>query len=232
MPAQTCIVLAGGLGTRLRSAVADLPKCLAPVGARPFIELQIDTLLTAGIDDVVLALGYMADKVIDATQGIAGGARIRHVVEPRLLGTGGAVAFAMDRLELDEVLVANGDTFLDGDLRGMLAPLDRSAGELLRMAVAKVPDRGRYGGVQVDTQSRVQGFLEKGEQGPGWINAGLYRVHRSALPVARDGAYSLESEVLPGLVQRKAVTAQRMDGSFIDIGVPDDYYRFCALHGS
>lgn len=228
---QTCIVLAGGLGTRLRSAVADLPKCLAPVGDRPFLEVQIGSLVAAGIDDIVLSLGYMADKVIDAVQHMAERPRVRHLVEPALLGTGGAIAFAMDRLGLDEVLVANGDTYLDGDIAGMLAPLDRAGGELFRMAAVQVPDRGRFGGVQVDAQGRVQGFLEKGAAGPGRINAGLYRLCRAALPAQREQAYSLEAEVLPGLVQRGAVTALAVAGSFTDIGVPEDYFRFCSAHG-
>lgn len=230
-PVQSCIVLAGGLGTRLRSAVADLPKCLAPVGPRPFLEVQIATLVAAGVDDIVLSLGHMADKVIDAVQHMAERGRVRHVVEPSLLGTGGAIAFVMDRLGLDEVLVANGDTYLDGDIKHMLAPLDRSCGELFRMAVVWVPDRARFGGVQTDAQGRVQGFLEKGAQGPGGINAGLYRLSRAALPAQRNGAYSLEAEILPGLVQRGAVAAVSVDGSFTDIGVPEDYFRFCAAHG-
>ncbi len=228
---QSCIVLAGGLGTRLREAVADRPKCLAPVGTRPFLEIQIDALRAAGVDDIVLSLGYMAEQVIDAVQQMPTREHVRHVVEPSLLGTGGAIAFAMDSLGLDEALVANGDTYLDGDIGGMLAALDRDGGELLRMAVVQVPDRGRFGGVQTDPDGRVRGFLEKGAQGPGTINAGLYRLCRSALPAAGSSAYSLESAVLPALVARGAVTARAIEGSFIDIGVPADYFQFCARHG-
>ena len=226
-----CIVLAGGLGTRLRSAVADRPKCLAPVGARAFIDIQIDSLLAAGIDEVVLSLGYMADTVIAAVPAGQAGRPVHHVVEPALLGTGGAIAYAMDALGLDEVLVANGDTYLSGDITGMLKPLARDTGELFRMAVVQVPDRSRFGGVNVGAAGRVTGFLEKGQQGPGGINAGLYRICRAALPAVRAGAYSLESEVLPELVAQGAVTALAVDGEFTDIGVPEDYFRFCAAHG-
>lgn len=227
---QTCVVLAGGLGTRLRSALGDQPKCLAPVGTRPFIEVQISTLLAAGINDVVLSLGYRAAQVVDAMQNLAERGRVRHVVEPSLLGTGGAIAFAMDQLGLDEVMVANGDTYLDGDISGMLSPLERKAGELFRMAVVTVPDRGRFGGVRVGPQGRVQGFLEKGLTGAGLINAGLYRLCRTSLPKHHEGAYSLEADILPGLVQQGALSALAVDGSFTDIGVPEDYFRFCARH--
>lgn len=228
---QTCIVLAGGLGTRLRSAVADVPKCLAPVGGRPFIEIQIAALVHAGVDEVVLSLGFLADKVIDAVGRMDGRQRVRHVVEAELQGTGGAVAFAMDRMGLEEALVVNGDSYLDGDISGMLTPLDASAGELFRMAVVRVLDRGRFGGVQIDRQGQVLGFWEKGQQGPGEINAGLYRLRRDALPAGRKGAFSLEAEVLPGLVRRGAVRALSVHGCFTDIGVPEDYFRFCAQHG-
>jgi D-glycero-alpha-D-manno-heptose 1-phosphate guanylyltransferase len=227
----TCIVLAGGLGTRLRSAVADRPKCLAPVGPRPFIDIQIDSLLAAGVDEVVLSLGYMADSVVAAVPAGQAGRPVRHVVEPALLGTGGAIAYAMDALGLDEVLVANGDTYLSGDIAAMLRPLARAAGELFRMAVVQVSDRSRFGGVQVGAGGRVGGFLEKGQQGAGGINAGLYRLCRAALPAARAGAYSLEAEILPGLVAQGAVTALAVAGEFTDIGVPEDYFRFCAAHG-
>lgn len=227
---QTCIVLAGGLGTRLRSALGELPKCLAPVGTRPFIEVQISTLLAAGIDEVVLSLGYRAAQVLEAMQNMAERGRVRHVVEPSLLGTGGAIAFAMDQLGLDEVMVANGDTYLDGDISDMLSPLERKAGELFRMTVVTVPDRGRFGGVRVGPQGRVEGFLEKGLTGAGLINAGLYRLCRASLPKHHEGAYSLEADILPGLVQQGTLSALAVDGSFTDIGVPADYFRFCAQH--
>ena len=228
---HSCVVLAGGLGTRLRDAVADLPKCLAPVGPRPFLEIQVATLLAAGVGDIVLSLGYKAEAVVEAIQHMAGRQHIRHVVEPSLLGTGGAIAFALDSLGLDEVMVVNGDTHLEGDIGGMLLPLDRAGGEWFRMAVVQVADRARFGGVQLGANGRVQGFLEKGSQGPGRINAGLYRLCRAVLPERTLEPYSLETAVLPKLVQRGAVTGLCITGSFTDIGVPDDYFSFCARQG-
>ena len=230
-PAAPCIVLAGGLGTRLRGTVGDVPKCLAPVGARSFLDIQLDTLFAAGVTEVVLSLGHLAEQVVAAAQKHHAGRPVRWVVEPALLGTGGAIAHVMDTLGLDEALVANGDTHLDGDLSGMLAPLDAAHGERFRMALVQVPDRTRFGGVEVDDQGRVRGFLEKGRRDAGAINAGLYRLARAALPAHRAGPYSLEADVLPGLVAQGAVRALAVDGSFIDIGVPEDYFRFCAAHG-
>jgi D-glycero-alpha-D-manno-heptose 1-phosphate guanylyltransferase len=227
---QKCIVLAGGLGTRLRGVIQDRPKCLAPVGTRTFLEIQIDRLARAGITEIVLSLGYGAEQVIQSLDRTSPAVPVRYIVESELLGTGGAIAYALDALALDEVLVANGDTYLDGDLSRMLEPLSRDAGELFRMAGVVVPDRSRFGGVQSDATARVVGFLEKGQVGGGLINAGLYRLCRAALPKSRTGAYSLEADILPVLVQSRNVTLAIVSGPFIDIGVPTDYARFCADH--
>jgi D-glycero-alpha-D-manno-heptose 1-phosphate guanylyltransferase len=228
---QSCIVLAGGLGTRLRSAVGVRPKCLAPVGRRAFIEIEIEALLASGIDDVVLSLGYGAGTVVGALASTLAARRVRYVIEPSPLGTGGAIAHVMDTLGLDEVLAANGDTYLSGDIGGMLTPLRSGQGELFRMAVVRVPERSRFGGIQVGADGRVEAFIDKGRQGPGEINAGLYRLCRQAMPAARNGAYSLETDVLPALVAQGLVTALAVHGSFTDIGVPEDYFRFCKQHG-
>lgn len=227
-----CIVLAGGLGTRLKSVVADRPKCLSPVGARPFLAIQLEALAVQGIDRFVLSLGHMAGMVIDAVPGLGVRARVECVVEPQLLGTGGAVLHVMDRLGLDEALVANGDTFLEADLADLLSPLDRAGGEAMRLAVIEVDDRARYGGVALDG-ARVTGFVEKGVRGPGWINAGLYRLRREAFDCgpSHGPAFSLESALMPALAAQGGLRAARLSGSFIDIGVPDDYYRFCRTHG-
>lgn len=241
----TCIVLAGGLGTRLRGTLGDVPKCLAPVGGRSFLDILLETLFAAGVGEVVLSLGHLSAQVIAAVQARHARARVRWVVEPALLGTGGAIAHVLDTLALDEVLVANGDTHLEGDIGAMLSPpLARHAGagagaggsgcadaERFRMAVVSVADRARYGGVQLDGQGRVTAFLEKGRSDAGPINAGFYRLARVALPASRSGPYSLEQDVLPGLVAQGAVRAVAVAGSFIDIGVPEDYFRFCATHG-
>lgn len=225
-------MLAGGLGTRLSGVIDGLPKILAPVGRRPFLELLVDRLHEAGVTDVVLSLGHGADAVIDAVGRLRSPSRVRYVQETNLLGTGGAIAFAEDSLGLDEILVANGDTYLQGDLSAMLEPLDAAAGELFRMAAVRVPDRARFGGVDVDASQRVKGFLEKGEGGSGLINAGLYRLRRAALPAQRAGAYSLENDVLPELVRAGKVSARILDATFIDIGVPEDYRRFCEQYAA
>lgn len=228
MTAPVCIILAGGLGTRLRAAVGNLPKCLAPVRGQPFLHWQIASLRARGLQRFVLSLGHGAEQVVAAAAALPEPQHIRCVTEPQPLGTGGAIAYAMDSAGLHEALVANGDSFVGGSLQPLLAPLQ--PGEQLRLAAVAVPERARFGGVQCDPQGRVLQFLEKGTQGPGLINAGLYRLRRTALPSGPARAFSLESERFPALVAQQALFATELTGPFIDIGVPEDYRRYEAEH--
>jgi D-glycero-alpha-D-manno-heptose 1-phosphate guanylyltransferase len=222
-----CIVLAGGLGTRLRSAVPDLPKCLAPIAGRPFLEWQLRSLAERGIESFVLALGHGAKDVLASLgQPWARGLAIGTVIERELLGTGGAARFAMNEFGLDEALIANGDTFLGGSLQQMLLPLNLEAGELMRIATVQVPDRIRFGGVAVDAKQCITAFLEKGQTGAGPINAGLYRIHRQAFDGLESERFSIETQVMPCLAAKCALQARAIAGPFIDIGVPADYHLF------
>ena len=231
MSNDTCIILAGGLGTRLRAAVPDKPKCLAPVGARSFLEVQLDMLARQGISRFVLSLGHLATMVEDEAQRLSGRFDIRTVTEHQPLGTGGAMLWALQQAGLDEALVTNGDTFLGGSLQGMLTPLDGASDEWVRMATTEVPDRGRFGGVAMQGE-RVTGFLEKGLSGAGAINAGFYRVSLRCFQGHSVGqVFSFETDVLAPLAQGGKVTACATHGAFTDIGVPDDYHRFCAEYG-
>lgn len=226
----SCIILAGGLGTRLQSAVPGRPKCLAPVGDRSFLEIQLGLLAEQGVTTFVLSLGHLAQQVVAEANRLRARFDVRSVIEPSPLGTGGAVAFAMRSLDLDEVLVTNGDTFLGGNLSAMLQPLDLRLQELARMAVIQVPDRERFGGVRA-VGDRVTGIAEKGASGPGWINAGLYRMHSKVFEAQPPGsAFSLETQILPSLAANGTLGACRIDGAFTDIGIPDEYYRFCLEH--
>lgn len=224
-----CIILAGGLGTRLRSAVPDLPKCLAPIAGRPFLEWQLHSLAERGVERFILALGHGAEQVVKSVaKPWAKNFMIDTVIERDLLGTGGAALFAMNAVNLDEALIANGDTFIGGSLQAMLVPLDLVGGEHMRIATVSVSDRTRFGGVSIDASNCVIDFHEKGQGSAGQINAGLYRVHRSAFLGELETAFSMETQVMPRLVTRRELQAQELTGPFIDIGVPDDYRLFNA----
>jgi D-glycero-alpha-D-manno-heptose 1-phosphate guanylyltransferase len=222
-----CIVLAGGQGTRLRSEVPNLPKCLAPISGRPFLEWQLESLSVQGIRHFILALGYGSSEVLQfLRQPWARSLSISTVVESEPLGTGGAAYFAMVRSFLDEVLIANGDTFIGGSIQPMLEPLDVDAGELMRVATVTLTDRTRFGSVVIDSSNRVMALIEKGQADAGLVSAGLYRVHRRAFLGAAVTPLSLETQVMPTLIAKGGLWSRSLTGPFVDIGVPDDYKLF------
>jgi D-glycero-alpha-D-manno-heptose 1-phosphate guanylyltransferase len=222
-----CILLAGGLGTRLRGAVSGTPKCLAPVAGTAFLKIQMEHLASQGVERFVLSLGYLADQVIEVVRTWSDSFRIECVVEPHALGTGGAALFALHHAGLSEALIANADTFLDADLSPLLAPLDASRSERLRMIVVHSRDGARFGGVVVKA-GRARQFLPRGAPCSGLVNAGLYRAHRNAFAKYQPGqSFSLETDVMEELAEQGKVAAAVVAGTFVDIGVPSDYVRFC-----
>ncbi|QWD87333.1 NTP transferase domain-containing protein [Polynucleobacter paludilacus] len=231
MLSKTCIVLAGGLGTRLRSAVPSVPKCLAPIAGKPFMRWQLESLAQRGIENFILSLGYGSEQILDAIRSSwAKKLNIEYVVENQSLGTGGATQFVMLEAGLSEALVANGDTFLGGPLDSMFVPLDLRGGELMRIASVLVQNRNRFGGIELDQENHVVNFLDRGQTGPGQINAGLYRISNQAFADQPSDVFSLETAVMSRLVLTCNLQARQLAGPFIDIGVPDDYYLFKNLY--
>jgi D-glycero-alpha-D-manno-heptose 1-phosphate guanylyltransferase len=218
------IVLAGGLGTRLRGVVPDLPKPMAPVAGRPFLAWILDELAGAGFEKVVLAVGYRHEAIRDHFGGDYRGMPLAYAVEDRPLGTGGAIRFAAQGMSAQPVFVLNGDTFLELDHRAMLAAHVRAHGQLT-MAVCHVPDAGRYGALDI-VGGHVVGFREKGRTGPGAINAGTYLLSTEVLQrIPPDEAFSFERQLLMPCVETLRPAAFEARGLFIDIGVPEDYAR-------
>ncbi|MGL4550521.1 MAG: nucleotidyltransferase family protein [Gemmataceae bacterium] len=211
-------VLAGGLGTRLRSVVADRPKVLAPVNGRPYLFLLLDQLADAGVGRVVLLVGHRAGMVRDALGERYRGMRLLYSEEATPLGTGGAVRHALPLLTAPRVLLLNGDSYCECDLAALN---DGPA----RMAVARVPDVSRYGEVTVADDGRVVAFGEKsGAARPGWINAGVYSVPRAQLETLPDvRPLSLERDVFPRWARDGLLVAAPAGGRFLDIGTPESF---------
>lgn len=216
----TAAILAGGLGTRLRSVVADRPKVLAPIAGRPFLAHLLDQLAGAGLDEVVLLVGYAADQVRAAFGERHGSLRVRYSTETEPLGTGGAVRHALPHFDRHRVLLLNGDSYCDFDP----GEFCREIGTGVGMVLAEVDDTSRYGRVEVGPGGRVTAFVEKAAAGgPGRINAGLYLLPRDRLEGLLAGRpLSWESDVLPGWVAAGEVTAYP-GGRFIDIGTPESF---------
>jgi NDP-sugar pyrophosphorylase family protein len=220
------VILCGGLGTRLRPVVDDLPKVLAPVAGRPFLAHLLTRLVGAGATRVVLSAGHLASQVEDfAESGAPAGLDIRVVTEQAPLGTAGALRYAADRAGIEgDFLALNGDTFFSGSLP-RLATEHARAGAVATVALVQVPDTSRYGAVRSDDSTgAILAFDEKGVSGPGWINAGAYALSPSALAGVRFGSpSSLESDVLPTLIGAGLHSVRYHDAAFLDIGTPKDY---------
>lgn len=220
------VVLAGGLGTRLRSIVSDVPKPMAPVAGKPFLELLLSSLIRKGIDDIILSVGYQREIIIDYFGLTYKGVPINYAVEETPLGTGGALVNAFKKIDWEEdVFVLNGDTFLDFNLLDMKQKYETSRAEV-GIALKKMDDCSRYGRVMVSEKNGIIGFTEKGKKVEGVVNAGVYILRPSFLGRFKfENKFSLETECFVRHVEEIAFCPYTVDSYFIDIGVPDDYER-------
>lgn len=219
----TAAILAGGLGTRLRSIVADRPKVLAEVRGRPFLAYLLDQVAAAGVKMVVLCTGYLGEQVRETFGDTYRSLRLFYSQESSPLGTAGALRLALPLFESDTVLVMNGDSFCETNLGTFWTwHCAREAAATLRLI--KVVDTRRYGRVQIDANGRVFGFDEKGDtSAPGWINAGIYLLKRHLLQaIPTSGAVSLEREIFPTWISR-GLYGYQSAGRFLDIGTPEAY---------
>lgn len=218
------IVLAGGLGTRLRSVVPDLPKPMAEVAGKPFLWWILRRLEQQHATDIYLAVGYK-HEMIEAYFGKRFGVMALHyVVEDEPLGTGGAIARAMEHIDDDAAYVLNGDTMAIVDLTSLGVAAEAPCVDLA-MAVAPLPDVARYGAVEFDLRShRVISLHEKGRTGAGFINAGVYLLKRATL-VRHVTAerFSFEQDFLVTCLPSLTILAVPGVSQMIDIGVPKDY---------
>lgn len=235
------IVLVGGLGTRLRSLITDVPKPMAPVGNVPFLDILLEKLLRHSvIERVVLAVGYKREVVQAYFGKCAYNRRIIYAVEKEPLGTGGGIYNALAHTRSCEVLVVNGDTLFEVDI-GAMVTRHRQRQADLTLALKPMRNFSRYGTVCLDTdpdndrlknadlqKARVIGFKEKQYQAEGLINGGVYLLNQTLF----DGfqrpmphRFSFETDFLEVYLHQLNIHGFISDGYFIDIGIPGDYQR-------
>lgn len=220
------LVLAGGFGTRLKSVVSDRPKPLAPIGDQPFLALLLENWVTQGVNDFVFLLHHGADQIVELLDELQfttlHDAQISVVVEHQPLGTGGAIAYAITEQGMQgSLLVANADTWLGTGLVKMAEHPPCS------IAAVQVADTSRYGGLQVSENGLIHAFTEKRSGlGAGLINGGIYHLRTRDFMSWNGHPFSLEQDLFPRLVNERRLLAVQIDSDFIDIGVPEDYYRF------
>ena len=217
------VILAGGLGTRLRPVVADIPKPLAPIAGRPFLQIQLELLARQGVARAVLAVGHLGHLIRERLGDECGGVELVYSWEQEPLGTGGAMRQALEACRQDRVFVFNGDTYLEFDLAaaaGLAATTRRGV-----IVGRTVPDAARYGCLRIEN-GLVTGIGEKSIRGQGVVNAGCYLLARDQLAgFTAPRRFSFETEYLAATLPTTAFALCLTEGMFIDIGVPDDYAR-------
>lgn len=220
-----CLILLGGLGTRLRSVSGDLPKPMVEIAGHPFLEYVIRWLQVSGIRKLILCVGYRAEKIQEFFgDGSRLGVQLAYSEEAKPLGTWGAIRQAAGLVSEPDFLVLNGDSWLEVDLRKLLQ-FHKSRRSLIAVAAVEVADASRFGSLRVGPNDAIQAFVEKdGISSPALVNGGVYVFSRKMLALAPATASSLEKDVFPALLSR-GMYAMPTRGFFIDIGIPEEYQR-------
>ncbi|RMF49080.1 MAG: hypothetical protein D6755_02840 [Anaerolineae bacterium] len=227
------VILAGGLGTRLRSVVSDVPKPLASIHGHPFLAYQIAYLRHQGIHDFVLCVGYLHEHIMAYFEdGSRWGIRIQYAVEESLLGTAGALRNAQSFID-GPFLALNGDSFLEVDYTALLLfhakRKKHFPATLGTLVLRRVENASRFGTVQLNGSGRILAFREKtGEASPAWINGGVYLLEPEILErIPVDQKTSIEKETFPALLESgDLLFGYPVNGYFMDIGTPEGYEAF------
>ena len=222
----TAVILAGGLGKRLRPIVRDRPKPLAMVNSRPFITYLLDQLVDAGLKRVVLCTGYRGSQIKNYLGQHWRSLQLIYSQESTPLGTAGALRLACDYLSSETILVMNGDSYCNVPL-ATLWQTHQQYPKSSTLVLTRVHNVQRFGQVRLDSQNRVVKFEEKGQNtGPGLINAGIYLLQKTDIKSIPSGQFvALETNLFIHLMTRRHFHGFLSPGPFIDIGLPTSYEK-------
>jgi len=232
MQTKQAIILLGGRGTRLNALFPDLPKALAPIAGRPFLAWQLDWLFANKVERVLLAAGYMGDKIKNWIKRQPFKDRVSVSIEPAPLGTGGALKYLANILGQNPFWTLNGDSLLPKLDYQQMEEAHRKSGALATIAVTAIEDSGRYGTVSFDNNGGIINFNEKGKSGAGWINAGIYLLEPSILSsISPNKNVSIETEVFPRLASEGKSFVFQAKPPLLDMGTPEGLKNMAAyLH--
>jgi len=228
------LVLAGGFGTRLKSVVSDVPKPMAPVSGRPFLEYLLDYWVDQGVRRFVLSVGYKGDSIKEHFGTCYRNTEVSYVHESSPLGTGGAIRMALQQIHWngDHILLANGDTWFEGDLTA-LAHAASQHNKPVTIALKAIEFNNRYGGVTIDDSGLITAFGVESQK-KCLINAGCYLLDIQALSGALRAypeQFSFEEDMLKPLAAQKQVASSIQNNVFLDIGIPADYQKAAEIIG-
>ena len=222
---KEAIILAGGLGTRLRQAVPDLPKCMALVNGKPFLSYVIDYYRMQGIERIVFSLGYKHEVIADYLNKEYPTLKYTVVIEKQPLGTGGAIQLAIKQINYDNVLILNGDTLFRVNIDKLYRFHVEKQSECT-LALKPMQSFDRYGVVELNNDQRVIAFKEKQYYKSGNINGGVYILNKSDyLNLQLPEKHSFEKDYLEKYVSKSRIYGSIQDEYFIDIGIPEDYLK-------
>ena len=223
MTGNEAIILAGGLGTRLRTAVPDLPKCMAPVNGQPFLAFVIDHFQQQGIEKFIFALGYKSEAFENFLSAKLATHNYQLSTEDEPLGTGGAIRKACALAEGKTVIVANGDTLFKINIVKLLSFHHMCAANCT-ISLKPMRNFNRYGAVELNKDYSIKSFREKKQYSEGLINGGVYALHAEKfLAEGLPEKFSFENDYLEKYYTSRRIYGVVQDEYFIDIGIPEDY---------
>jgi len=225
MEIKEAIVLAGGLGTRLRPAVPDLPKCMAPVNGRPFLSYIIDYYTGQGIEKFIFALGYKHEVIVGWVKQQYPALNVEYAIEKEPLGTGGAIQLAVEKAREKDLLILNGDTIFKIDLP-VLTSFHEDNASACTLALKPMKDFERYGVVEINEEGLITRFKEKKHYQEGLINGGAYLLNVGRFrQQKRPSVFSFEKDYLERCYTFMPMYGCVQEGYFIDIGIPEDFEK-------
>ena len=225
MKINTAIILAGGLGTRLLSVVADRPKSMALINDRPFMEYLLDFLLESGIENFIFSVGHKSNFITNYFGKLYKNCPIEYAFEAEPLGTGGAILNAMQHTDDEHVLVTNGDSIYKTDIKAMVKlHFDRDS--QLTLSLKPMKNYDRYGSIIMDENQRITKFEEKQAKESGNINGGVYIFHVPTLKKHHEiKRFSIERDYFESKVKEVRIYGMVNDAYFLDIGIPNDFEK-------
>jgi len=224
---NTAIILAGGMGTRLKTIISDLPKPMAPIMNVPFLTYQLNYLKHFGIKKVIFSVGYLSEKIIAHYNQSFENISIEYSIEKNPLGTGGGIRMAMSNLNEDLVLILNGDSFFDLDLE-QFYNLHLEQKSDFSLALRYVNNSERYGNIEFNSSNQITSFIEKNQLNQsGYINAGVYILSKKLyLQNTKPNInFSIEKDFFEKQLNQLIIKGFEFKNYFIDIGIPEDYLK-------
>ena len=218
------IILAGGFGTRLSHIVSDVPKPMAEVDNKPFLEYILKYLTDNGIDRIIIAVGYKQDIIKQYFGNKYANCEIEYSSEDKPLYTGGAIKKALKLCKEDNVFVVNGDTFFNVSLNKM-AIFHKQNRSNLTVALKELNNFDRYGTVEIDENFRITSFKDKNHTDSGKINGGLYLMNKGLLDKIDEEKFSFETDFMEKYTEQFSMYGFLSQGYFIDIGIEVDYKK-------